>query len=156
MYSSNRGVSKKNRQAAISSEKPKRRGVIMKAGKIVTNVSLLSLLAVLSSPSFSFDIKSAVQNAVTARDHEIAAKHYLEVAKEMQAKEREQKQLLDEYQNHSYLYGRQAQDLQAHTEALARKYEKEAQASMKEAELHHQMALQLEEQHPSGQRLSAR
>ena len=128
----------------------------MKAGKIVTNVSLLSLLAVLSSPSFSFDIKSAVQNAVTARDHEIAAKHYLEVAKEMQAKEREQKQLLDEYQNHSYLYGRQAQDLQAHTEALARKYEKEAQASMKEAELHHQMALQLEQQNPSGHRLSAR
>ncbi len=128
----------------------------MKAGKIVTNVSLLSLLAVLSSPSFSFDISSAVQNAATAQDHEVVAKHYLEVAKEMQAKEREQKQLLDEYQNHSYLYGRQAQDLQAHTEALARKYAREAQASMKEAELHHQMALQLEEQHPSAQRLSAR
>jgi hypothetical protein len=128
----------------------------MKAGKIVTNVSLLSLLAVLSSPAFSFDVDSAVQNAATARDHEVVAKYYQEVAKEMQAKEREQKQLLDEYQNHSYLYGRQAQDLQAHTEALARKYEKEAKASMKEAELHHQMALQLEEHNPSGQRLSAR
>jgi hypothetical protein len=128
----------------------------MKAGKIVTNVSLLSLLAMLSAPSFSFDIDSAVQNAATAHDHEVAAKHYLEVAKEMQAKEREQKQLLDEYQNHSYLYGRQAQDLQAHSEALARKYGKEARASLKEAELHHQMALQLEEQNPSGQRMSAR
>jgi Skp family chaperone for outer membrane proteins len=128
----------------------------MKAGKIVTNVSLLSLLAVLSSPAFSFDVDSAVQNAATARGHEVVAKYYQEVAKEMQAKEREQKQLLDEYQNHSYLYGRQAQDLQAHTEALARKYEKEAKASMKEAELHHQMALQLEEHNPSGQRLSAR
>jgi hypothetical protein len=128
----------------------------MKAGKIVTNVSLLSLLAVLSSPAFSFDVDSAAQNAATARDHEVVAKYYQEVAKEMQAKEREQKQLLDEYQNHSYLYGRQAQDLQAHTEALARKYEKEAEASMKEAELHHQMALQLEEHNPSGQRLSAR
>ncbi|HEV7929809.1 MAG TPA: hypothetical protein VGP12_06720 [Nitrosospira sp.] len=128
----------------------------MKAGKIVTNVSLLSLLAVLSSPAFSFDVDSAVQNAATARDHEVVAKYYQEVAKEMQAKEREQKQLLDEYQNHSYLYGRQAQDLQAHTEALARKYEKEAKASMKEAELHHQMAFQLEENNPSGQRLSAR
>lgn len=128
----------------------------MKAGKIVTNVSLLSLLAVLSSPVFSFDVASAVQNATTARDHEVVAKHYQEVAKEMQAKQQEQKQLLEEYQNHSYLYGRQAQDLQSHTEALARKYEKEAQASMKEAELHHQMALQLEQQNSSEQRFSAR
>jgi hypothetical protein len=128
----------------------------MKAGKIVSSVSLLSLLAALSAPAFSFDVASAIQNAATAHDHEVVAKYYQEVAKEMQAKQREQKQLLDEYESHSYLYGRQAQDLQAHTDALARKYEKEAQASMKEAELHHQMALQLEEQNPSGQRLSAR
>lgn len=132
------------------------RGVIMKAGKIVTSISLLGLLAALSSPAFSFDVNSALQNASTAHEHEVVAKYYQEVAKEMQAKQREQKELLNEYENHSYLYGRQAQDLQAHTEALARKYEKEAQASMKEAELHHQMALQLEEQNPSGQRLSVR
>ena len=128
----------------------------MKAGKIVTNVSLLSLLAALSFPTFSFDVDSAIQNAATANDHEAVARYYQEVAKEMQAKQREQKQLLDEYENHSYLYGRQAQDLQSHTEALVRKYEKEAKASLKEAELHHQMALQLEEQNPSGQRLSAK
>jgi hypothetical protein len=148
---------RKNRRAAnFVRETKSQRGVIMKTGKIVSSISLLSLLAVLSSPSFSFDVDSAVQNAATAHDHEVVAKYYQEVAKEMHAKQLKQKQLLDEYQNHSYLYGRQAQDLQAHTEALARKYEKEAQASMKEAELHHRIALQLEEQNPSGQRLSAR
>ena len=148
---------RKNRHAARSVRETKsQRGVIMKAGKIVTNVSLLSLLAALSFPAFSFDVDSAIQNAATANDHEAVARYYQEVAKEMQAKQREQKQLLEEYENHSYLYGRQAQDLQSHTEALVRKYEKEARASLKEAELHHQMALQLEEQNPSGQRLSAK
>lgn len=128
----------------------------MRAGKIVTSLSLFSLLAALSSSAFSFDVDSAMKNATTAHDHEAVAKYYREMAKEMQAKQQEQKQLLEEYESHSYLYGRQAQDLQAHTDALVRKYEKEAKASMKEAELHHQMALQLEEINPSGQRLSAR
>jgi hypothetical protein len=128
----------------------------MKTGKIVTNLSLLSLLAALSLPAFSFDVDSAIRNAATPHDHEAVAKYYQEVAREMQAKQQEQIQLLEEYQNHSYLYGRQAQDLQAHTDALARKYEKEAKTSMKEAELHHQMALQLEEKSPTAQRLSAR
>ena len=58
----------------------------MKAGKIVTNVSLLSLLAALSFPAFSFDVDSAIQNAATANDHEAVARYYQEVAKEMQAK----------------------------------------------------------------------
>ena len=148
---------RKNRHAADSvRETISQRGVIMKAGKIVTSVSLFSLLAALGSSAFAFDVDSAIQNATTARDHEVVAKYYQDVAREMQAKRQEQKQLLEEYENHSYLYGRQAQDLQAHTQALARKYEKEAKASMKEAELHHQMALQLEETNPSGQRLSAR
>jgi flagellar biosynthesis GTPase FlhF len=148
---------RKNRHAAnFVRETKSQRGVIMKTGKIVSSISLLGLLAALSSSAFSFDVNTAVQNAATPHDHEVVAKYYQEVAKDLQEKQREQKQLLDEYENHSYLYGRQAQDLQAHTDALARKYEKEAQASLKEAELHHQMALQLEEQNPSGHRLSAR
>ena len=128
----------------------------MKTGKIFANVSLLGLLVALSSPAFSFDVDAAIQNASTAHDHEVVAKYYQEKATEMRAKHQEQKQLLDEYENHSYLYGRQAQDLQAHTDALARKYEKEAKASIQEAQLHRQMALQLEERTASGQRLSAR
>ena len=63
----------------------------------------------------------------------------------MKAKVQEQKELLEHYENKSYLYGRRAQDLQAHTDALIRNYEKTIKANIKEAASHRQMALQLEE-----------
>ena len=87
----------------------------MKAGKIVASISLFSLLSALGLSAFAFDVDSAIQNATTAHDHEVVAKYYQDVAREMQAKKQEQKQLLEEYESHSYLYGRQAQDLQAQT-----------------------------------------
>jgi hypothetical protein len=65
----------------------------------------------------------------------------------MKAKVKEQKELLEQYQNKSYLYGRQAQDLQSHTEALVRDYEQTASADMREAALHRQMASKFEENH---------
>ncbi len=58
----------------------------------------------------------------------------------MRTKMQEQQQLLEHYQDKSYLYGRQAQDLQAHTDALVRKYEQAVKTNVKEAQLHHQMA----------------
>ena len=75
----------------------------------------------------------------------------------MQAKVKEQKELLEQYQDKSYLYGRQAQDLQSHTEALVRNYEQAATANIQEAALHRQMASKLEENHAASgtQRLSA-
>jgi hypothetical protein len=65
----------------------------------------------------------------------------------MQAKVKEQKELLEQYQNKSYLYGRRAQDLQSHTEALIRDYERTIAADMQEAALHRQMASKLDENH---------
>jgi hypothetical protein len=63
----------------------------------------------------------------------------------MQAKAQEQKQLLEEYESKSYLYGRRSQDLQSHTYALVRKYEKELKTNIKEAALHRQKAASAEE-----------
>ena len=72
----------------------------------------------------------------SSRMHEAVAKHYEDVARELQVKIQEQKQLLEHYESKSYMYGRQAQDLQSHADALVRKYEVEAQANLKEAALH--------------------
>jgi|SRR5688500_6359012 len=122
----------------------------MKIKKIIAALSLLSFLVAMDSPALaaeieSFDVNVAAQNAVTRSDHVAVAKYYEDVARKMQAKVEEQKLLLAQYEDRSYLYGREAQDLQAHTHALVLKYEKEAKANVSEAALHRQMALKLED-----------
>lgn len=120
------------------------------SGKIVAAISMICLLASLSAPATAADnpeIRTAAQNATTRSDHEAIAKYYEAAATQMNAKVKEQKELLEQYQNKSYLYGRQAQDLQSRTEALVRNYEKTASADLQEAALHRQMASKLEENH---------
>ena len=90
-----------------------------------------------------------LQIVASPHDHEVVAKHYDDVAMQAQAKVKEQKELLEQYQNKSYLYGRQAQDLQSHTEALIRDYEQTVTATVREAALHRQMASKLQEKHAS-------
>jgi hypothetical protein len=126
---------------------------MMKIDKIVATFSLLSLMfmAAMSLPVQAaaevegFDVDAASRNAVTRSDHEAVARYYDNAAVETQAKAHEQKRLLEQYENKSYLYGREAQDMLAHAYALARTYEKEAQANTREAALHRQMASQIEE-----------
>jgi hypothetical protein len=77
--------------------------------------------------------------------HEIVARYYEDEARKAQAKTRELKLLLEHYEEKSYLYGKKAQDLQAHTTALVRKYEKAAKADAQEAATHRQIALKLKE-----------
>jgi hypothetical protein len=88
---------------------------------------------------------SGIHSAVTLNDHEAMAKSYEDAARKMQAKAQEQKQLLEQYKAKSYLYGRQAQDLQSFTHALAREYGKAAEAHTREAALHRERAVQLAE-----------
>jgi hypothetical protein len=64
---------------------------------------------------------------------------------------KEQKELLEQYENKSYLYGRQAQDLQSHTSALIRDYEESVEVSTKTATLHRQMAAKLNQNHAATQ-----
>ena len=79
------------------------------------------------------------------KKHETVAKYYEEEARKSQGKAQELKVMLAHYEEKSYLYGKRAQDLQAHTEALIRKYEKTAKADAKEAVSHRQIALTLKE-----------
>jgi hypothetical protein len=80
-----------------------------------------------------------------SKNHEAVAKYYEDSAAEMRAKIQEQKQLLEQYEDKSYLYGKKAQDLQSHTSALIRKYEQAAEADAKKADTHRQIAARIKE-----------
>jgi hypothetical protein len=126
---------------------------MMKTRRIVAALSLFGFLVALGPSATAmdenFDIRAAVQNAATASDHKEVAKYFEDAANELQAKVYEKKELLQHYQDKSYLYGRQAQDLQAHTDALLRNYENAVKVSMREAATHRQMALNLEKNNPA-------
>lgn len=121
----------------------------MKMKSIFAALSLFGLLVALNPSAVAmnenFDIRTAIQNARTSSDHENVAKYYEDAATELQAKVYEKKELLEHYQDKSYLYGRRTQDLQAHTDALLRNYKKALKVSMEEAVAHRKMALKLEE-----------
>ena len=107
----------------------------------------MSPLAIAAGPIDTPEIRAAVQKATTRSDHEAVAKYYENAATQMQAKVKEEKELLEQYENKSYLYGRQAQDLQSHTAALIRRHEQTVAADMQEAALHRQMASKLDKNH---------
>ena len=124
----------------------------MKKGRFVAISYVLGMVGTLLTVWFS-SIEAAeytgasagMNSAVTLSNHEAMAKFHENAAMEMQAKAQEQKRLLEQYQAKSYLYGRQAQDLQGHAHALARKYDKAAKAHAREAALHREMAIQIAE-----------
>lgn len=121
-----------------------------KFGNVLAAISVAGLLASAAvsanaaQPVDTPEMRAAAQNAVTSVEHLAVAKSYEDMATQLQAKAQEQQALLEQYQNKSYMYGRQAQDLQSHAEALARKYEATASATMHEATLHRQIAAKVE------------
>ena len=123
---------------------------ILAALSVMGASALLSPAAMAVQPIDTPEIRTAAQNAASPREHEAVAKHYENAAAEVQAKLKEQKELLEQYQNKSYLYGKQAQDLQSHTEALVRDYEETLAKTMEEAAAHWLMALKQQEKHTSG------
>ncbi|MEP6879908.1 MAG: hypothetical protein ABI865_13780, partial [Nitrosospira sp.] len=80
----------------------------------------LSPLTMAAPPIDTPEIVAAAQNATTQRAHEGLAKYYEAAAAQVQTKVEEKKELLEHYEDKSYLYGRRAQDLQSHTHALIR------------------------------------
>ncbi len=86
------------------------------------------------------DMTSAIRDAKTSADHNALAKHYEDAAQEMRLKAQEHKQRLEEYEKHSYLYGKRAQDLKAHCQSLIISYEQAAKANKAMADIHREMA----------------
>lgn len=89
-------------------------------------------------------LRKTVESARTRDDHEALTRHFETLAGEMRRKAEEQRQLLQHYEEKSYLYGRQAQDRQSHTWALMRRYEQAAKTSQSNAASHRQIAAELE------------
>lgn len=110
-------------------------------------VSLASPLAMAAEPIDTSEIRAAVQTAATQGDHELLAKYYEDAAVQMQAKITEKKELLEHYEDKSYIYGRQAQDLQSHAHALIRDYQKTVRATLQAAARHRQIASMLNQNH---------
>lgn len=107
----------------------------------------VSAFATAAQPIDTPEIRAAAENATTQSDHEAVARQYEDAASALQAKVEEKKELLEHYEDKSYIYGRQAQDLQSHTHALILHYEKTARATMQAAALHRRMATRLNENH---------
>ena len=123
-------------------------------------LSVLILLTPLARAADYADTQTIIQNPSNSnthdaverhfedelmKKHETVAKYYEDEARKSQAKAQELKVMLAHYEEKSYLYGKKAQDLQAHTEALIRKYERAAKADAGEAASHRQIALSLKE-----------
>lgn len=89
----------------------------------------------------SGETRSTDLRFIDPNNHNIVAKHYEDAANEMKAKLQAQKELLQEYERHNYYYGRRGQDVQSHTLANIRQYEKSIKENMKEAAIHRKMAL---------------
>ncbi|WP_045225120.1 hypothetical protein [Methyloterricola oryzae] len=110
--------------------------------KVLLIASLsLGLLAGCAQPNpHPMDMTAAIQNAKTATDHKALAEHYEEAAKAAEAKVDEHKKTLEQYKQHSYLYGKSAETFEEHCEALINSYEKVAKANQEMAKMHRQMA----------------
>ena len=114
---------------------------------IAVLLALLNPIAMAAEPLDTPEIRAAAQNATTQGDHERLAKYYEDAAAQIQAKVVEKKELLEHYEDKSYIYGRRAQDLQSHTHALIRNYEKTVKATLQAAAMHRQIASMLHTNH---------
>jgi hypothetical protein len=85
----------------------------------------------------------AVQTAETREAHEALAKHYEEVAKQMQDDANEEKQMLVQYQATPWKYGKRIQDLKTGAEKMIRDFELAAKESLQMAEYHRQLAAEI-------------
>jgi len=119
--------------------------VSVETGKIFVIAATLGLMGACApmSPYEAVDspaVRKTVENARSPGDHAALVTYFENLAAEMRIKAEEQRQLLQHFQEKSYLYGRQAQDRQSHTWALMNRYERAAKASMGKAALHRRLA----------------
>ena len=117
------------------------RDTIMKTRTFFVVLAILGLLASCAQMNpHPMEMAGAIRNAKTHTDHNALAKHYEDAAKEMQGKVQEHKKQLEEYEYHSYYYGKRAQDLKAHCRSLISSYEQAAEANMSMTKIHREMA----------------
>ena len=121
--------------------------------KLENYFAVLSMLVLLAScaqmaplevqQAQNTDMRRGAENARTSGDHDVLALRYETTARQLLVEAEEKRELLQHYEEKSYLYGKRAQDMQSHTWALLRKYEIAARDTKKQAAFHQQMALEL-------------
>ena len=113
----------------------------------VAAVATLGLLASCAQTDFlkgqSGNTSATSQNTGVLGDHDIIARRYENTAKELLVKAAEREQMLQHYEDKSYLYGRRGQDFQAQAIALERKYKLASEKATSLAAFHYKMASEL-------------
>ena len=99
----------------------------------VINLLVLVVGYVLSASAFA-------ETDLTNASHETLVTYHENIVKEAELKLAEHKQNLEDYEVHSYYYGRQGQDFQSHEAANIEYYEEGIAEKLKAAELHREMA----------------
>lgn len=123
-----------------------KKGKFLAISYILSMAAAMMLLSPVEAAEHSGSKEAGMDRTVAiVNHHDARAKFHEDTALEMQARAREQKRLLERYETKSYLYGRRAQDLQAHTDALIRKLDRSAKEHVREAALHRRMAVQCAE-----------
>ncbi len=89
---------------------------------------------------FSIDMPEAIQRATTRCDHEALANHYVDTSRELQAKIKEHKKMLESYGSVAFHYGKEGLALQSHSKNLINLYEQAVKANMDMANSHRAMA----------------
>ncbi len=102
-------------------------------------LKFLTLLPLLTLSMFASSVMA--QNEINHNDHAALVKHYENIAKEAETNLQENKEVLKQYEAHPYYYGRKGQELQSHTSANIREYEKTVKESKIHADLHRKMAV---------------
>jgi hypothetical protein len=105
----------------------------------ISLVMLIFLAFIAPVPAESQNTVDTKVRTIAPPDHNKLVEYYENEAKEMSLKVEEQKKLLHEYDIHSYYYGREGQDFQAHHEALLNKYEIAAERNREMAAAHRNM-----------------
>ena len=107
--------------------------------KIFFSILVFTFLVTNSSIAAETENTQAVNNKPNL-SHEEIAQRYDGKAKRMLEKIAEEKQMLEDYDLHSYYYGREGQDFASHHEALLHKFEKAAKRYEELAASHREMA----------------
>jgi len=106
--------------------------------KFLVRLLVLTLLASCAQMSSSV----VAPTGIADNDHEALVMHYENLAKEAKIRLQENKKILEDYEARPYYYGRRGQDLQSHTSANIRVYEKILKESLRYVDLHRRMAME--------------
>lgn len=91
---------------------------------------------------FVFSVSTFAETDIPNGGHGALATYHENIVKEAEVKLAEHKQNLEDYEVHSYYYGRQGQDFQSHEAANVEYYEEVISENLKAADYHRKMVVE--------------